>query len=333
MIFDCLVGLQHGDEGKGKVTFGLSNNYDIVTRFNGGPNAGHTIWIGDEKIVLHQIPVGILRNKICVIAGSCVLDPSKLLEELEYLEKKGYTNVRKNLKLSKNLFIITLDHIREDSKDTKIGTTKCGIGPCYKDKVDRKGFRLKNLVETNTYLGCEIIDPYDFFRTVKGKILMEGAQGFELDIDWGDYPYVTSSSCVLGEAMKIGVNPRKLNKVFGISKIYDTYVGAKTFQNPEDPFLEKIAEIGNEFGSTTGRKRQCDYLNMDRLIRAIHINGVDVVYFNKCDILKEVGVYKFYYNNIMMNCDSFESLETTIRSILISESKVENVFFLESKIM
>lgn len=290
---DVIVDLQSGDTGKGKVCNTLSqipNEYTHVVRYNGGGNAGHTIYKNGKKIVTHFIPSGIVNGVKSIIGPGCVVNPIKLLQEIQQLESSG-VEVIGNLFIDKRVHIITPGHIDKDSTDTKIGTTKTGNGPCYSDKYSRVG----NRAEHAEILESFMIDIYDELHKAESKILFEGAQGFELDIDWGDYPYVTSSHCTVGSAIMNGVPPQKIRKVYGICKAYNTYVGAKQFEEPNEIF-EMIRGVGNEYGSTTGRPRQIAWTNLDDLIKACNINGVTHLVVNKVDVLEQVGTFKLIHN-------------------------------------
>lgn len=321
---DIIVGLQHGDEGKGKVTkfYVGAGEYDYCVRFNGGPNAGHTVYHNGEQFITHQIPTGIFNNIKCMIGTGCVIDLDKLKEEIEQLEKSGI-NVRDNLKISKFANVITKRHIAEDKTTDKIGSTKSGIRPVYRDKYDRKGIRMNEIYNT---FGCAIVDPYIELKKAS-RILFEGAQGFELDIDSENYPYVTSSHCLAGHINTTGVSIKTIGDIIGVCKIYDTYVGLRLFQG-FDIDLEGLGELGEEVGSTTGRKRQCNWLNLDRLIRAIDINGVNVLIINKCDIIKKLGKFKLYHNTELVKFDTFEEMKEYIENNLKGEISIR---FSESK--
>ena len=290
---DIIVGLQYGDEGKGKVTKYIIENGDYThcVRFNGGPNAGHTVYINEKKLITHQIPTGIFSNLICVIGPNCVIDFEKLEKEIILLEINKIKDVRKRIKLSYNAHVIQPKHIEEDEKNDTIGSTKSGIRPVYRDKYDRCGLQIKDISNT---LGLEVVNPYDVLCNDKNKILFEGAQGFLLDINWGHYPYVTSSQCDSGMITSCGYPFSKIKKVYGIAKLYTTYVGNRRFQPPDEIFKE-LQEIGEEFGATTNRMRQCDWLNLDDLIRAININGVTDLIINKCDVIKQLNCFKLYH--------------------------------------
>ena len=296
---DVIVDLQAGDTGKGKVCNTLSekhNEYTHVIRYNGGGNAGHTIYKNGKKIVTHFIPSGIVNGVKSIIGPGCVVNPIKLLQEIKQLEHSGIEVVG-NLFIDKRVHIITAEHIDRDSTDTKIGTTKTGNGPCYSDKYTRSGNRAENAEVLESF----VIDIYDELHNGKDtKILFEGAQGFELDVDWGDYPYVTSSHCTVGSAVLNGVPPQKIRKVYGVCKAYNTYVGAKEFEKPSKIF-DKIREVGNEYGSTTGRPRQIGWTNLDDVIKAANINGVTHMVVNKVDVLEKVGTFKVIHKGQEVN--------------------------------
>lgn len=311
-----IVDLQAGDTGKGKVASSLlkRGTYTHVIRYNGGGNAGHTIYVDDKMIVTHFIPCGVLHGIKSIIGPGCVVNPFKLKSEIEELEKLGF-DVKNNLFIDKRTHVITTLHVNEDLTDTKIGTTKTGNGPAYRDKFARVGVRAENFDD----LKDMVIDIYEELHGQEHvKILFEGAQGFELDIDWGDYPYVTSSHCTVGSAILNGVPPQKIQKVFGTAKAYRTYVGNKPFEKNCEQF-DKIREKGNEFGATTGRKRQIDWLNLDDLIKAININGVTDLIINKSDILFEIGEYSFYNNGVLNKFTDFESFKRNIQQIIYNK--------------
>lgn len=304
-----LVGLQHGDEGKGKISkiLGELNNYDCYVRFNGGSNAGHTVYCGDQKIVLHQLPCGIINRKDVLISTDCVVDLIKLVKEIKLLESKGFTDIRKYIHISKFCHVITPENIEEDINNNSIGTTCSGIGPTYSNKMLRKGLRIR---EINYY---KLVEPFEFLKKFK-NVFFEGAQGFQLDIDYGDYPYVTSSSCISQSIFKNGGNMSICPVVYGVCKIYDTYVGKKNFQDDKDENLKILQKEGEEYGATTGRVRQCNWLNLRKLLIACDINKVNKIYMNKCDILEKVGIYKLYDEN--ENIKVFENIEDMQRYIV-----------------
>ena len=305
---DVIVDLQAGDTGKGKVAHSLCKNgeYTHVVRYNGGGNAGHTIFHNGDKYVTHFIPCGVLYGIKSIIGPGCVVDPVKLENEIIELENAGF-NVRENLFVDKRVHIILPSYIEEDSKDTMIGTTKTGNGPTYRNKYNRSGVRAVD------YLPSEmLIDVYEeFHENGKVRILFEGAQGFELDIDWGDYPYVTSSHCTVGSAILNGVPPQKIRNVYGVAKAYRTYVGQKSFEGESSDF-ENIRTVGQEFGATTGRPRQINWIDIGDLIKAMNINGVTNLIINKIDVLGKVGVFKAIANGVEYTYETMEEMEELI---------------------
>ncbi|MBR9998444.1 MAG: adenylosuccinate synthase [Cyclobacteriaceae bacterium] len=333
MKVDVLLGLQWGDEGKGKIVDFLAPQYDVVARFQGGPNAGHTLSFDGIKHVLHQIPSGIFRNDIKNIIGNgVVLDAVIFSKEVEALYKYNL-KPRENLYISKKAQLILpthrlLDAAWEQSKGTeKIGSTLKGIGPAYQDKVARIGLRVGDILKENfrgkydflvakheailrslkfdydlKELNREYFEAIDFLKTfnlINGeyfikneleagrKIIAEGAQGSLLDIDFGSYPFVTSSNTTAaGAATGLGIAPSTIGDVFGIFKAYCTRVGSGPFPTELlNETGEKIREKGHEYGATTGRPRRCGWLDLPALKYAIMINGVTRLFMMKADVL------------------------------------------------
>jgi len=331
----AIVGLQWGDEGKGKIIDFLGKDFDINARFQGGPNAGHTVIRNKKKFVFHQIPAGIMNRNITGLVGAgCVLDPQVFLIELADVEKAD-PRVRKRLKLSKFTHLIfpyhkIIDKLREEKKgDERIGTTQRGIGPVYEDKYGRVGIRLGELLDEDrfrkkfkaslsykNFLLMELYqsEPLDekkvfeeylaFGENVrdmvvddayylnqemeKGKrVLFEGAQGTFLDIDYGTYPFVTSSHTVAGGvAVGLGVAPFKVEKVLGVAKAYVTRVGAGPFPTElEGDAVESLRKKGGEFGATTGRPRRCGHFDIPLVRYGAMLNGVKEIALTKLDIL------------------------------------------------
>ncbi|HKZ16967.1 MAG TPA: adenylosuccinate synthase [Geobacteraceae bacterium] len=331
-----IVGAQWGDEGKGKVVDIYTEFADDVVRFQGGNNAGHTLVVNNEKVILHLIPSGILHSgKRCIIGNGVVLDPEVFITEVNNLKARGRLEDDSCLLLSESLHLIMPYHKRIDiareakSGERKIGTTGRGIGPCYEDKIARRGVRLmdlldkdrfaqklrENLEERNfileKYLGeqpftfDEIYDQYAGFadilrryaadtamvlhQDIKSgkKVLFEGAQGTMLDIDYGTYPFVTSSStCAGGACTGSGVGPRDIHEIIGISKAYVTRVGSGPFPTElEDKDGERLRDSGREFGSTTGRPRRCGWFDAPVVRYAVRINGLTGIALTKLDVL------------------------------------------------
>lgn len=291
---DVIVGLQHGDEGKGKVTHHLlkDGDYTHCIRYNGGCNAGHTIYHNGDKFVTHHIPAGVFFGVKSIIGPGCVVDVRKFFAEIKMLDEAGI-KIADKIFIAKNAHVIRGPHYEEDKKEVKLGTTRTGNGPCYGDKYKRLGVRAEDYRILEPYL----IDMYEEFYSNNSEaiILCEGAQGFGLDIDWGDYPYVTSSHCTTAGALLNGFPPQSIRNVYGVAKAYETYVGTKEFQ-PEGEVFRSLQEVGKEFGATTGRKRQCNWINISNLKKATNLNGVTHLIINKLDILEEVNTWVAYVN-------------------------------------
>ncbi|MCW3107094.1 MAG: adenylosuccinate synthetase, partial [Segetibacter sp.] len=357
IMVDVILGLQWGDEGKGKIVDFFAPNYDLVARFQGGPNAGHTLYVEDKKVVLHQIPSGIFhQNTINLIGGGVVLDPVTLKRECDLVASFGI-DVRKNLYISERTNIIVpthraLDKASETSKGTeKIGSTLKGIGPAYMDKTGRNAIRVGDILDKSfitNYIKLrlkhqrlldnfhfnedisdwedEFFDAIEFLRTlnvVNGeyfinnkisqgqKVLAEGAQGSMLDIDFGTFPFVTSSNTIsAGVCTGLGVAPQKIKEVIGVTKAYCTRVGSGPF--PTELFDEtgdELRRIGAEFGATTGRPRRCGWIDLVALQYACMINGVTKIVMTKADVL-----------------DSFEKLNMCTSYLINGEEKKEIPF-------
>lgn len=342
MNVDVILGLQWGDEGKGKIVDVLTPNYDVVARFQGGPNAGHTLEFENQKYVLRSIPSGIFQQgKVNIIGNGVVIDPALFKGEIEGLEASGHS-LTDRLYISKKAHLILpthrlLDAAMEQAKgDSKIGTTGKGIGPTYTDKISRNGLRVGDLFhdfekkyEKAREKHIEMLSHYNFeydleeieaewFEGVKklktfniidsehyvnkslasGKgVLAEGAQGSLLDIDFGTYPFVTSSNTVCaGACTGLGVSPHKIGDVFGIFKAYCTRVGSGPF--PTELFDEdgqKMRDVGREYGSVTGRPRRCGWIDLVALRYTVMINGVTKLVMMKSDVL-----------------DAFETIKTCV---------------------
>ncbi len=324
---DVIVDLQAGDTGKGKVAHALAKEYDVILRYNGGANAGHTVYHNNQKIVTHQVPIGVLFGIPSIIGLGCVVNIPKLIEEIRMLQSQGI-RTEGLVMVDKRAHIVTEEHLLEDSLDMKIGTTRQGIGPAYRDKYFRKGKRIGD-IDTLNFTDFKVIDLYEYLHTLADRqlrVLCEGAQGFQIDIDWGDYPYVTSSHCTIGSAILNGIPPQSISKVFGIMKAYETYSGFKTtFQDENDPILQQIQEVGGEFGATTGRKRKVRWLNLDGVIKAIHINGVTDLIINKADILEKVDTFKYVFNGKLIECESLADFQDRIEQTLNKKTEVIHI--------
>jgi adenylosuccinate synthase len=369
MAVDVLLGLQWGDEGKGKIVDVLAPKYQVVARFQGGPNAGHTLEFDGFKHVLHQIPSGIFRQEVQNIIGNgVVLDPIIFKKEIDGLAHFNL-DLRKNLEISKKASIILpthrlLDAAYEKAKgDAKIGSTLKGIGPTYTDKISRQGLRVGDMISPDFSAKYKalvdrhkaILDVYkfeydlaaaekEFFEAVAfmkefhlvdseysvnhainaGKtILAEGAQGSLLDVDFGSYPFVTSSNTITaGACTGLGVAPKNIGEVFGIFKAYATRVGSGPFPTElEDEVGERMRVEGREFGSTTGRPRRCGWIDLPALKYAMMINGVTQLIMMKADVLN-------IFDEILV-CTAYEMPDGTITDQIpfeITDIKVKPVY-------
>jgi adenylosuccinate synthase len=352
-MVDVILGLQWGDEGKGKIVDYFAPGYDLIARFQGGPNAGHTLYVEGKKVVLHQIPSGIFHeDKINLIGNGVVLDAVTLKKECETVAGHG-VDFKKNLFVSERAHLIlpthrALDKASELSKgNDKIGSTLKGIGPTYMDKTGRNGLRVGDLLDKSflsQYIKLRmkhqrILDSYnfnedisawedDFFESIeflKGlkivngeyfindkisqgkKVLAEGAQGSMLDVDFGTFPFVTSSNTIsAGVCTGLGIAPQKIKEVYGVTKAYCTRVGSGPFPTElHDEMGELIRKTGNEFGSTTGRPRRCGWIDLVSLQFACMLNGVTKIIITKTDVLDGLDELKvcnaFKINGVEQN--------------------------------
>jgi len=311
---DIVFGLCWGDEGKGKVANTLAENYDYVCRWNGGPNAGHTVYINQKKYKTHIIPSGIFHGKHSIIGPNCVINIDKFFDEIEYLQKEGFDTSL--VKVSPRAHIITQKHIEYDLKflKPKLGTTGQGIAPCYADKMLRTGKRAKDYLD----------DKFIWDEKLNGLVLCEGAQSFWLDINYGNYPYVTSSETLPYSACSLGFNPKLIREIIGVAKIYDTKSGNDPMFPEslwEDQDLNKIIELGAEFGSTTGRKRIINWLNLDYLLKAMNFSATTYLIVNKCDILQQLNKYKLYHNNKLISFNDLNETKSYILSTINNEAQ------------
>jgi len=332
-MVDVILGLQWGDEGKGKIVDYFAKDYDVIARFQGGPNAGHTLYVGDKKVVLHQIPSGVFhQGTVNLIGNGVVLDPVTLRKECEVVASFG-VDLKKNLFISERAHLIipthrALDKAAELSKgNDKIGSTLKGIGPAYMDKTGRNGLRVGDLLHksfTTSYIRLrlkhqrlldnynfnediaaweeEFFDAIEFLKSLnivngeyfinkkisEGKrVLAEGAQGSMLDVDFGTFPFVTSSNTISsGVCNGLGIAPQKIKEVIGVSKAYCTRVGGGPFPTElNDETGEELRKLGSEFGATTGRPRRCGWMDAVALRYACMINGVTQIVMTKADVL------------------------------------------------
>jgi len=347
-MFYTIIGTQWGDEGKGKIVDWLSSKADLVVRFQGGNNAGHTIKIDKNTYKLNLLPSGIIRNKPCIIGNGVVLDPWSLIEEIHKIKSKGIDVNKNNLFIAENVCLILpihkiIDQINENSRgDELIGTTKKGIGPAYEDKIGRRAIRLcdlkypdllkkklEKLIDFHTprLLSHQIdIDPYEICEDLmsiskkilqfsspvwkkineagqEGKlILFEGAQGSLLDIDFGTYPYVTSSNTSSGQIFSgTGFGIKNNHIVLGVTKAYTTRVGSGPFVTElKDSIGEHLGNIGKEFGTVTKRKRRCGWFDAVLVKQSVKISGVSNLILTKLDVLdqiNEINICKAYKIN------------------------------------
>jgi len=309
---DICCGLSWGDEGKGKVVSYLARHggYDYVCRWAGGNNAGHTVYVDGKKYKTNLIPSGVFYGVKSVIGPGCVINHESFIEEINYLDKNGFDTSL--VKVSPKAHVVTDTHIEEDKEKYKDqGSTCKGIAPCYRDKYARKGTRVENVPYFSNYLWDEQLD---------GNILCEGAQGFWLDIDYGNYPYTTSSNTLPYSACSLGFPPQLINNIYGAAKIYDTRVGFDPdFPDSllDDKELIEVARVGNEFGTTTGRARKANWLNIHKLVEAINISGTTHVIISKVDILERVGIFKILVGNQIAESVSMDVMKTVIDSYLL----------------
>jgi len=314
MRVDVIVGISYGDEAKGKISKILNdkNNYSAIIKFNGSGNAGHAVWLGDKKYTAHYLTSGIYGKDTKIVIGpGCVLDPNEFIKE--YNTFNNEFNLDGRVYIHPYTHIIQDKHIEEDIKENKIGTTNKGNGPCYSDKYKRTGIRAESVKELK-----EFILPKDFIKDITQipNILMEGSQGWCLDIDHGNYPYVTSSHIHPGFAFAtFGIPLHKIGNVYGVCKIYETYVGnAHEFVISNDNDSNKIREAGNEYGETTGRPRKIGYLNINKLIESINHIGVIKLFINKTDVLEKTKIFKII--NIDNNIKEFKNIKDMKKYII-----------------
>lgn len=366
-MVDVILGLQWGDEGKGKIVDFFAKDYDVIARFQGGPNAGHTLYVNDKKIVLHQIPSGIFHeDKVNLIGNGVVLDAVTLKRECDSVAAFG-VDYKKNLFISERTHLIlpthrAIDKASELSKGAeKIGSTLKGIGPAYMDKTGRNGLRVGDLLDknfTSQYIKLrlkhqrlldnfnfqedinaweeEFFEALEFLKTLKvvngeyfindkissgKKVLAEGAQGSMLDVDFGTFPFVTSSSTITGGVCSgLGIAPQKIKEVIGITKAYCTRVGSGPFPTElMDSTGDFLRNTGNEFGSTTGRPRRCGWIDLVALQFACMINGVTKIVMTKADILdglEELKVCNSYnINGVETNKVPFQMNKMNIQAL------------------
>lgn len=339
-MISAVIGLQYGDEGKGKFVDYLAKDYDVSIRFNGSNNAGHSVSVGDKNYAVHLVPSGIFHDKYCLVANQCVLDPIEFCKQLDYVSQNGFN--QNKIKIGSRVSLICpfhrhIDNFFQETSQQKLGTTRRGVGPAYADKMNRTALRMQDaFLDKNQLLRkyqiCfnrnsqhifkkdikddqfesfysslqrlkkHIVDVTDYMLSFKNKnILFEGAQSTQLDLTWGEYPFVTSSSCLAQNAM-LSVGMRfQFDKVYGVFKAYTTRVGTGPFVTQmEEQIDNKVRTIGKQYGVTTGRPRKCGWLDLVSLKRSCVLNGVTDLCIVKGDVFngfKYVNVCNAYYKN------------------------------------
>jgi len=312
---DICCGLAWGDEAKGKIVSQLAKNdeYDFVCRWNGGNNAGHTVYVEKQKYKTHLIPSGIFYNVKSIIGPDCVVNIKAFFEEVEYLKKNGFDT--ELIKISPKAHIVTDKHIQQDINELnkEQGTTKRGIAPCYSDKYKRVGIQAINIPELKEYL---------WNGELYGNVLCEGAQGFWLDINEGNYPYTTSSVTLPYSACSLGFSPKLIDNIYGAVKIYDTRSGIDPMFPDElldDTELIKIGDLGEEYGVTTNRRRKVNWLNLNKLVYAINVSGVNILLISKIDILERANIFKLYYDDTIISFINLNDMKEYISIKVRSE--------------
>lgn len=331
MDVDMVMDLDRGDCSKAKVCYHLlkNNSYSVVLKVNGSSNSGHTAYHNGTKIVTHLIPMGIYFNIKSIIGSNCVLNPTLFFEEMNSLQEQfsnieslKHINLHDIVKIDRLAFIVEDKHIEEDTAYDKIGSTKKGVGPAYRDKYARIARQAKDVLELKPYL----TDLYEEIKDDKQNILCEGSQGFYLDPNFTDhYPYCTSSHCTVGGALINGLPHTAIRDVYGVAKVYSTYVGTMKFQGV-DPVFDALQKAGNEFGSTTNRKRQCNWLNMNELVKASFVNSITHLVLSKTDVFRELNAWKVRFNDgsvlDLKTEDSFKNYIIEVMSTLPTKPKI-----------
>ena len=323
---DVCCGLAWGDEAKGKIVSHLAKNgnYNFVCRWAGGSNAGHTIYKNGNKYKTHLIPSGIFYGIPSIIGPGCVINKNDFLKEINYLKENGFDTSL--VKISPKTHVIQDSHIEEDKEKYKNtqGSTSKGIAPSYRDKYARIGSRVGDTENKDFF------SEYTWDEKLFGNILCEGAQGVWLDIDYGNYPYVTSSITLPYAACSLGFSPKLINNIYGAVKIYDTRSGI----DPEFPenLLENedllnIIDEGKEYGVTTGRKRKTNWLNLDKLMESINISGTNIVIISKIDVLKKLNLFKLYHFSKLIKFDNFNDMKDYINTNLKKECNLDKIIY------
>lgn len=305
---DICCGLNWGDEAKGKLVSYLAKvgGYHFVCRWAGGNNAGHTIYRDGQKYETHLIPSGIFYDIPSVIGPDCVVNQESFFREVTYLKKNGFnTNL---IFISPKAHVVTNRHIKEDKRKlvNTQGSTARGIAPCYRDKYARCGILVRDIPEFQPYLWDE---------KLYGNVLCEGAQGFWLDINYGNYPYVTSSTTLPYGACSLGFPPQCIRHIYGATKMYDTRSGIDPLF-PEslldDKDLLSLVKAGGEYGVTTGRMRKTNWLNLDKLISAINTSGTTIIVISKVDVMEDIQLFKLYHNSSLITFSSLSEMKKFI---------------------
>lgn len=314
---DVIFGAAWGDEGKGKIATRIVDGYDFVCRYNGGSNAGHTFYVGNQKVVTHIVPTGVAFGKKSIIGPNCVINKEDFFKEISYLEGLGFDTSL--VKISKKAHVVTERHIEVDKEKYSglIGTTSKGIGPCYADKASRIGIRAQDVFD----------EKWLWDEDLYGNVLCEGAQSFWLDINYGSYPYVTSSECLPYAACSLGFSPKKIRNIIGVAKMYDTRSGIDPYFDLNNEETELIAKLGKEFGSTTGRPRKIKYLNLDKLIFSLNKSGANICYLNKGDVLSDANVFKCIKGNNVVKFDNLDEMKCFIKGEIVMNTDVVKVEF------
>jgi adenylosuccinate synthase len=309
---DICCGLAWGDEAKGKIVAQLSSseNYDIVCRWGGGNNAGHTIYLNGIKYKTHLIPSGVFYGIPSIIGPGCVVNEKDFFSEIEYLQNNGFD--KSLVKISPRAHIVLPEHQKEENQEylQNQGTTKRGIAPCYGDKYQRTGTLVRDIPNLQEF----IWDEHLF-----GRVLCEGAQGFWLDINEGNYPYVTSSHTLPYAACSLGFPPQLIRNIYGASKIYDTRAGTDPdfpINLLQDEELCKIGELGEEYGTTTGRKRKVRFLNLDKLLEAIYKSGTTHLIISKEDVLEKCKIFKLEHQGEIKTFPDVGEMKNYINQVI-----------------
>lgn len=329
---DIVVGLAWGDEAKGKIASYLASNlnsngtpyYSLVARWAGGNNAGHTVYVNKKRYKTHLVPSGVFHGVKSLVGPACVLHPESFHKELEYLQDNGFDTTL--VKVHPNCHIVKDEFLEFDKKNLakKLGTTSRGIAPSYAAKAARTGLLAKDVLDKNLL----------WEDSLSGNILCEGAQGVWLDLDCGNYPYVTSSTTLPYGACSIGFPTQKIGHIWGAAKMYDTRSGEDPlFPDSllDDSELSKIGIIGQEYGVTTGRRRKVNWLNLDLLCKSISLTGATDIVISKCDVLSEVGIYKLFSRGSLYTFGTLGEMKSYIFSrITECSALVDTVTFSSS---